>query len=423
MCCVFKTMTFRFFACCVLALIGIAAGTADGRAQQPGKAAEKKDVPKAGTRINFPPMMFFVAKGGADECGPGCDTWIAAYGEIDSGATTRFRRFLDRLGKHDMPIYIQSPGGLTLRATTMGELLRARKLKIAVGRTVPLACGDKPYTPECNKARQSSARVEAKLQTNAVCASACVYMMLGGVQREVAWDAALGVHSSKVVLSRNGRQVRNVPKVLIQDAQRREAAMIDSYVKKMGIGMELMTVTRSVPFESIRRLTREEIARFGIDRRDFGDSGWSVRPFAYRTAASVVMFRKGWGGAEDYALIRLALSCLPDGSLDVDYQTQGSDKSNWPEGDLVVRFGEERVRLKRIGNALKGPSDRAAAAMPRDTVERVEKADSIVLLHEGKSGAVVQQTPISKAGYDASIRRIIRDCKSPDGEKKDAVSL
>ncbi len=74
-----------------------------------------------GTRINYPPMMFFVAKGAADECGPGCDTWIAAFGEIDSGAAARFQRFLDKLGKTDLPIFIQSPGGLTVRATTMGD--------------------------------------------------------------------------------------------------------------------------------------------------------------------------------------------------------------------------------------------------------------------------------------------------------------
>lgn len=406
-----------------MALVGFAASSADARAQQPDKSAEKKDPPKAGTRINYPSMMFFVAKGAADECGPGCDTWIAAFGEIDAGAASRFQRFLDKLGRHDMPIFIQSPGGLTLRATAMGELLRTRKLKIAVGRTVPVACGDKLYTAECNKARQAGAQVASRLETNAICASACVYMLLGGAKREVAWDSALGVHSSKVVLSRNGRQVRHVPKALIQNAQRREAVMIDRYVKKMGIAMELMTVTRSVPFESIRRLTREEIARFGIDTRDFGDSGWSVKPFAYRTAASVVMFRKGWGGADNYALIRLAVSCLPDGSLDVDYLTQGDDSSSWPSGDLVVRFGEERVRLKRIGNATKGSSDRAAAALSRAAAERLQRIDSIALLHEGKAGDVLQQTPISKAGYDASIRKVIRECGTPEGKKKEEIAL
>jgi hypothetical protein len=408
---------------CVLVLIGVAAGAFDIRAQQPAKPADKKDAPKAGTRINYPPMMFFVAKGAADECGPGCDTWIAAFGEIDSGAAARMQRFLDRLGKHEMPIFIQSPGGLTLRATAMGELLRTRKLAIAVGRTVPVACGDKPYTAECNKIRQSGERVASNLKTNGICASACVYMILGGAKREVAWDAALGVHSSKVVLSRNGRQVRNVPQSLIRDAQRREAAMIDRYVSKMGIAPELLTVTRSVPFESIRRLTREEIARFGIDKRDFGDSGWSAQPIEDRQAASVTMFRKGWGGWENYALIRLELSCLPSGGISLDYRTHGIETSHWPSDNVVVRFGNERVQLLRSSTKITGPSDRAIGMLKADVLERIQRVESISLVHESKDGNILQQTPISRAGFEPAIRKVMRECRMPEGSKPEEIKL
>lgn len=434
----------RYLAPCLLALACVAANASPVRAQEPVRAAQaknpaknlagnaakdaaksstrKKTAPKAGARISYPPMIFFVARGAADECGPGCDTWIAAFGEIDSGAASRFERFLKRLGKHDMPIFIQSPGGLTLRATVMGELLRKRKLKIAVGRTVPVACGDAPYSAECNKIRQSGPRVASSLKTNAACASACVYMLLGGATREVAWDAALGVHSSKVVLSRKGRQVRHVPKALIRDAQRREAAMIDSYVRKMGIAPELMTVTRSVPFESIRRLTREEIARFGIDRRDFGDSGWSVQMVHDRPAATVVMFRKGWGEADRYALIRLALSCLPDGAVELGYLTHGAEGSNWPPGHMVVRFGEERVPLLRRGTRTTGATDRAVGMLSREAVERLEQADSIALLHESGSGEVMQHTPISKAGFAATIRKVTQ-CARPGDAAKEEIAL
>ncbi len=421
--CVFMSMTFRYFALCILALMFVAANSTHALAQQPDKPAEKKDAPKA-TRINYPPMMFFVAKGAADECGPGCDTWIAAYGEIDSGAATRFQRFLDKLGKHDLPIFIQSPGGLTLRATTMGELLRARKLTISVGRSIPVACGDKLYTAECNKIRQSGPRIASRLETNAICASACVYMLLGGAKREIAWDSALGVHSSKVVLSRNGRQVRNVPPSLIRDAYRREGAMIDRYVAKMGIASELLTVTRSVPFESIRRLTREEIARFGIDKRDFGDSGWSAQAIADGSmAASVVMFRKGWGGANNFALVRLSLVCLSNGAVAIDYQTHGSDSSDWPSGNMFVRFGTERAQLLRKGDKKTGPTDRAVGMLSSDAVQRLERTDKIALWHENKPSEIAMETQISRAGFEPAVRKMLQECKTPSGEKKDEIAL
>src|ERR1700680_572186 len=38
-----------------------------------------------------PPMAFYVAKGAAHSCGRGCDSWIAAEGQVDSGAAARFR--------------------------------------------------------------------------------------------------------------------------------------------------------------------------------------------------------------------------------------------------------------------------------------------------------------------------------------------
>src|SRR4051812_47869644 len=39
------------------------------------------------------PMVFYVVKGAVDSCGRGCDSWIAAEGQIDAAAAPRFRKF------------------------------------------------------------------------------------------------------------------------------------------------------------------------------------------------------------------------------------------------------------------------------------------------------------------------------------------
>src|SRR3954453_19111482 len=67
-----------------------------------------------------PPMVFFVVKGAPDACGRGCDSWIAAEGQIDSAAAPRFRKFLRQLKDRSLPIYFTSPGGNLDQAVAMG---------------------------------------------------------------------------------------------------------------------------------------------------------------------------------------------------------------------------------------------------------------------------------------------------------------
>src|SRR5438270_1496 len=66
-----------------------------------------------------PPMTFYVAKGAPDECGPGCDSWIAVEGQVDSGAAPRFRKFLQKVRARGLPVYFSSPGGNLDQAVAM----------------------------------------------------------------------------------------------------------------------------------------------------------------------------------------------------------------------------------------------------------------------------------------------------------------
>src|ERR1044072_3817840 len=63
-----------------------------------------------------PPIAFFIAKGEADACGPGCAEWIAADGMIDAGAPQRLRAPLARAGKRTLSVYFHSSGGFVVRA-------------------------------------------------------------------------------------------------------------------------------------------------------------------------------------------------------------------------------------------------------------------------------------------------------------------
>jgi hypothetical protein len=86
------------------------------------------------------PMVFYVAKGEPNACGPGCREWIVAEGAIDRDAPVRLRALLNRLGQRKLPIYFHSPGGSVDGGLAIGRLMRERRMTAGVGRTIPRGC-------------------------------------------------------------------------------------------------------------------------------------------------------------------------------------------------------------------------------------------------------------------------------------------
>ena len=77
------------------------------------------------SQIENQPMLFFVAKGPAGSCGPGCDEWIAAEGNFVPDTPQRFRNFLAILSQKNLPIFFHSRGGRALAAITKRRARRA----------------------------------------------------------------------------------------------------------------------------------------------------------------------------------------------------------------------------------------------------------------------------------------------------------
>ena len=121
-------MTFiaSLLAAIVVALAAPIAAQSESADAQKSKAAPKSAAPKSAAPKS-PPMIFYLAKGEDDECGPGCGEWIAAEGQIEADTAQRLRAFLNRLGKRKLPIFFHSPGGAGTTSTVMGRLLRERR--------------------------------------------------------------------------------------------------------------------------------------------------------------------------------------------------------------------------------------------------------------------------------------------------------
>jgi hypothetical protein len=217
------------------------------------------------------PIEFYLAHGDANACGPGCSEWIAAEGKIDIGAADRFRQLLRKLGDRRPPIYLHSPGGKLTGAMELGRLIRDKKFETSVGHTVPLGCGsDKQSANSCAAQKRAGQAVEAEISAkDYACNSGCVYALAGGAVRLVPPWIKLGIHDMGV--DSDSRVPRGVS---LTEAMRLFHGRLRNYLRAMGIDDALFSASLATPFESVRFLQRDEIARFGIDRREFSESMW-----------------------------------------------------------------------------------------------------------------------------------------------------
>jgi hypothetical protein len=269
-------MILRFFLLAVLLLV-----SGSLRAETPEE--------KAGFA---PKLLIYLARGQPNSCGSGCERWIAIEGKLDGEAAVRVRRFLAGVKDTRIPIYLYSPGGSVEQSYVIGRLLRSRKAIARIGRTLVTGCtAGSQIDSACLKIKTAGGEVQADLKTyHAMCNSACGYLFLGATTREVAPDAVVAVHNSKLTLIIHG----HAPARLVEEIRERDLAKANrersAFIKAMGISHELDALIATVKFESRHILTRAELYRFGVDTRSFSETLWTLenaaRPYVHKTASA-----------------------------------------------------------------------------------------------------------------------------------------
>jgi hypothetical protein len=334
-------------------LVTAMAAVVQGQPAPPAKAPDTRSPP--------PPMVFYVARGEPGACGPGCQEWIAAEGFIDPNAEPRLWELLRKIGNdRKPPVYFQSNGGSLTAGFQLGRLLRARGFTVGVGRTMPATCDRRnPADAACDELKRSGRELAAELDTRSgVCASACVYAILGGATRDVGAGAKLAVHDTSMPPSirsydEHGRIVDrplklSAEKVRIALAAGQEA--IATYLKKMGISPDLLTAAHAVSADSLHVLTRDEIVAFGIDRRETVESTWSLVDNAPGVSA-VKAIEAREGGA--FRKAALSLTCRDATTVRLQYMHETPDAAESPPG-LRITAGARSVSLVRIEAATPG---------------------------------------------------------------------
>ena len=259
-----RLLRIVFVVCCSVLLVG------------PGfaaKAVKTLPAPKSKSKV----MSFEVMRASKSECEPNCPQWIYAEGEIVAETVGKFNQALRIAGGSPL-LVIQSGGGDVRAALSMGRILRARKMNVAVGYAFSLTCpSDDKFCNETLKSRKIS---RGFLSTQpSYCASACTLILAAGVQRIAIASSVIGTHQiinkpmfERVFYREKYLIIHGRKKVMSRTITKRETiigkattklapgfeAELERYVKSMGVGNDFLDYYDKAPPSSVYKMTEAE---------------------------------------------------------------------------------------------------------------------------------------------------------------------
>jgi hypothetical protein len=390
-------------AALVATIVGEAAVTAETTAD-PAKAVPA-DIEATATEE----ILFFPARGGADACGTGCSEWIAAEGKIDAGAAQRLRRLLTKLGHRRMPIYFHSPGGSIVGSIELGRLIRDQKLEVSVAHTIPLGCDrDKPLEKSCTAQKRSGQELESELDpAYYMCNSACVYAVAGGTVRLIPPGVKLAIHDAgfEKPLPR-GAPLGTVKRMLHE--------RIQQYLRDMGFDDALYKAAAAVPFESMKFLERDDLVRFGIDRRELAETAWQLlgrttpavsKRFFVRTASDPARYVEG----------ALSVVCVGAQAIGFGIARQRGAPETDATGPRFIGISLGGQQFDLTTQVPSGDFDGRAMRLPASTLDAVGDGATIEVLgigpgrHDQPTGSVT----LSMHGFATAYAKLRKTCVGP----------
>jgi hypothetical protein len=276
--------------------------------------------------------------------------WIAAEGNIEKGDTAKLKAFLRREG-WDRPylIRINSHGGNVAEALDLGRYLRAQQSRVIVSST------QSEFYADAGKELQDYDR--------GVCASACVFVLMGGVNREIEADSIVGVHQFAPVqdgLESSAATVSSTQTTL---------AVLHAYAVEMGVDQVVLTLAAATPPEKMLWLEPKDMESFNLlTSRHFLASFamWELRPAGKELLARANQNQtngRNIGLIADCRYFYVGLEVTGDGIEEVAKAFRGAsltlDESQWShplkiadvsvsEGRIILSFEEGPEIMRAI---------------------------------------------------------------------------
>ena len=340
-----------------------------------------------------PPMRIVRVMSSDPACEPNCPEWISAEGMILPGTAGAFRKAILDLRGRRLPVLISSHGGSLGAALQMGELIRERRLAVAVARTLIANCPERAAV--CPVARGEA------ITGGAFCASACPLILAAGVERLVGPVPMVGVHQITEVLKEK-EGVANLTKVEKIYEPGFADATVQAYLAAMGVGDPVMTLLRKTPAGSIRwlsipEMTESHLATQALDAAApvmmSGANGLNGHAFDGTTARAGLVTAKGaapiaQSGDSPGLAIETTLTYRRGGGA-VEVALVAQDGSAAPKGWTLTGTGGERLPIKA---ASAGP---ARATIPRERFCALAHDGKLVAAPDGGARASPPQGPVT----------------------------
>ncbi len=365
--------------------------------------------PGAPAQPNPEPMIFFVAKGEPNACGPGCSEWIAAEGMFDGPQVEkRFRDLLATLQGRNLPIVFNSLGGVIGEALVLGRILRERRMTASVGESYPEGCKARIAADEsCRRIMQGSRELKAQLRTaGAACSSACVYALLGASARHVPADARVGIHAATPTA------VSSQPGWLTVEQMHNNRKR---YILEMGANPDLQDASIKTPAPGVHVLNREELVRYRVETSGPYESDWMqyreprgpMRSYMLKAVTQA----RGADGTE-FRTSNLRLTCAESRpATSIEYQREAA--SNQIDVSTVIRIsaGSDVKTLQRTTRT-RG-DDKYQALADRQFVQKALAAGAIVVTESfspRNARPWSREIRFSTAGLDQALRTPLKNC-------------
>ncbi|MBV8747621.1 MAG: hypothetical protein JO134_21540 [Xanthobacteraceae bacterium] len=358
-------------------------------------------------KIKQQPLMFFVATGPANACGPGCSSWIAADGYFDSDAGKRFRDFLSEPARRELPVFFNSLGGVASQAVAIGLAMREYRMRAGVARTMPEGCRPAPALNDaCRRSVVAGSDQKTKLlPAGSHCASACVYALLGASVRQVASTAELGVHSIRFIWALSNRAPTGPPPSTdVVDG------VLRNYMVEMGVDPGLIDAAAKVSPDRIHWLSRAEISKFGIETRDFYETPW----VGLQETPSIFSVSKSWSrmqpsGEERTSVMRIRCA-TPSGYLLVYRSELPLLETN---ARLAVRLGWDDGDISFGSSAAIPGGSIFYSRIPDDLMQRAASQRKLQV-SETRGSTELGNFSVSTAGFAAAVNQLQMHCNDTD---------
>src|SRR5262245_36215074 len=365
----------------------------------------------APTQPNPEPMIFFVAKGERDVCGPGCSEWIAAEGMFDGPEVERrFRDLLDTLKGRKLPVIFNSLGGIIGEALVLGRILRERRMAASVGESYPEGCKARiAADASCRRIMEGNRELKAQLRTTgAVCSSACVYALLGASERHVPVDARVGIHAATptAVSSQPGwltvQQMHNNRK---------------RYILEMGANPDLQDATTKTPPPGVHVLSRDELVRYRVETSAPYESNWipyqeprgAMRSYMLKAVTAA----RGANGTE-FRTTNLRLTCA-EGRPATSIEYQREPASNEIDVSTIIRIAAGSVVKTLQRTTPTRGDDRYQTYADRQFVQKAIAAGRIVVTETfspRNARPWTRELKFSTAGLEQALRTPLKNCSA-----------